>query len=156
MMRSFRLFGCLAGLVVVIGPAALSIDAAQPVGQKIEWHRDLFKAHRASVASKKPMLLVFSADWCGYCRKLEHDTLSDPRMVKYLKAEFTPVQLDLDQDKRIAKILEVESVPCTVVLSPEADLLGRMVGYVDVADYHRALEKARLLQRQIQRVSKQR
>ena len=54
MMRSFRLFGCLAGLVVVIGPAALSIDAAQPVGQKIEWHRDLFKAHRASVARVRP------------------------------------------------------------------------------------------------------
>ena len=84
---------------------------------------------------------------------MEGKTLSDPRMIEYLRKTFVPVWLDLDQNERIAKILEVQSVPSTIVLSPEADLLGRLVGYVDVERYQNDLGAALRLQDLIQQAN---
>ncbi len=100
------------------------------------------------------MLLVISANWCPHCRKLEQNTLIDPGVADYVNASFIPVRLDFDRNKRIAKILEVQSIPCTIVLSPQADLLGRIVGHVEPAKFQKALQAARRLQERIEPVSK--
>jgi thioredoxin-related protein len=139
-------------LAISFGAQTLS-SAEKTAPAKVKWHNDLRKAHEASVASNKPILIVFGAKWCGYCKVLEQKTLSDSRMVKYVNAEFTPLHLDFDKDRKIAKVLEVESVPCTVILSPQADLLGKVVGYVDTAKYQKTLDAARKLQKEIQQVS---
>ncbi len=133
-------------LVSLIGFVGIPSSAAPPPKLKAKWHKDIYTAHKQSVATGKPMLLVFQAEWCGYCRKLERTTLSDPRMVEYVNASFIPVHLDLERDKKIAQILEVKSVPCTLILSPQADLLGKLVGYVEVERYHQVLERARRVQ----------
>jgi len=118
----------------------------------IKWHTNLDAAHQAALKSNKPVFIVFDANWCTYCRKLEKDTLSDPRMVRYLNQAFEPVHLDFDKDRKIADVLKVKSIPCTVVLSSEADLLARQVGYSKVPRYHSMLEKARKLQAVIRHI----
>jgi thioredoxin-related protein len=149
-----KLIVCFSILVFAISfVAPTQSSAAKPAPAKVKWHNDLKKAHEASVASNKPILIVFGAKWCGYCKILDQKTLSNSRMVKYVNSEFTPLRLDFDKDRRIAKILEVDSVPCTVILSPQADLLGKVVGYVDTAKYQKTLDKARKLQKEIQQVS---
>jgi thioredoxin-related protein len=102
-----------------------------PSRTEINWQSDLKKAHEESVRLNRPMLLVFGADWCSYCRKMDQSTLATPLLVSYVNHSFVPVRLDLEKDKEVAKILGVKRIPCTVVLSPHADLLGRLVGYVD-------------------------
>ena len=80
------------------------------------------------------------------CKKLEKTTLRDPDMVRYINATFVPVHIDVDKQKRVAEILEVESLPCTIVLSPEADLLGRFEGFDKPAGLHKKLAAAKKLQ----------
>lgn len=98
------------------------------------------------------MLVVFGASWCTYCHKLERETLADKRITSLVEREFIPVHLDFDRDSKIAKVLEVEKLPCTVVLSPQADLLNKLEGYAQFKEYHQALQTALEKRAEIQQV----
>lgn len=135
--------GCLA--------AALACGAAHaadpPVA--IAWQKDLKAAQRQAAATGKPMLLVFGADWCKFCKTYERETLGHPTMAGYVNREFVPVHLDFERDGEVAETLKVEALPCTVVLSPEADLLGRIVGNQAPKDLWEALEDAKDMQAKV-------
>ena len=88
------------------------------------------------------MLVVFGAQWCAYCRKLEAETLAHSSVANHVNATFVPVHLDFEKDRRIAEILEVRSLPTTVILSPEADLLGSVEGYVRPAEFSQVLQQS--------------
>ena len=137
-------------LALLTGFVGIPVMAEFSGSGAIDWQSDLQKAHQQSVASNKPLLIVFGAKWCGYCRKLETDTLSDQQLAKYVNDSFVPLHLDLERDRRVATILEVKSVPCTIVLSPQSDLLGRLVGYVEAEKYQTVLKRTQQLQKQIE------
>ncbi len=119
-------------------PAAATSDGKKP---NIRWQTDLKIAHEVALELNRPMLVVFDADWCSYCRKMERTTLSEPKLISQINNDFVPVHLNLDEHARIAEILEVKRIPCTVALSPRADLLGRLTGYVGLKQYGDSLTR---------------
>lgn len=128
----------LLGSGLFLGSFASAETAA--VGKKLKWHKSLKPAHKLAIESDKPLLIVFGASWCHYCHKLERETLGDERMVAMVERDFIPVLLDFDRDAKVAKILEVERLPCTVILSPEADLLQKSEGFADYKGYVKILQ----------------
>jgi thioredoxin-like negative regulator of GroEL len=140
-MRKLNLAAILIGVLASVG--TISTRAAEPTKAAIQWQAGLDEAHRLSLEQKKPMLLVFGAPWCHYCKKLEQTTLTNPDLVRYVNGNFVAVHIDVDEQQRVAKILEVESLPCTIVLSPDADLLGRFEGYKQPSEVYAELSKAR-------------
>lgn len=134
------------GLAVSASAAGVALWAkppAAPAQQGVQWQPNLRAAHRAAVASNRPILVVFGASWCYYCKKLEAETLNDPTVAQIVNTNFIPLHLDFDRDNQIAKVLEVKSLPTTVVLSPNADMLGSIVGYVNTAEMRVSLKDAR-------------
>lgn len=132
-------------------PVAVTKAAASSAAPaKIRWQTDLKEARAISVRENRPLLIVFSAEWCTFCHKLERQTLSDPELVAYINAKFVPVKLDVEEHKRIAGILEVESLPASVVLSPKADLLGTITGYFKKSEYQASLKDALALDKKLQ------
>ena len=92
------------------------------------------------------MMIVFGAEWCHYCKQLEKETLSQPQIAEYINSHFIPVHLDKDQPqgKEAARILGVDNLPCTVILSPSADRVqDKILGYREATQYQQALETAR-------------
>ena len=150
---SRRMF--MALLVVAFGVSGLPVKAADHGKSAVKWQHDLKTAHRISQRDNKPMLLVFCATWCGPCKKLTGKTMEDPRMAEYINKNFVPVHLDADRDERVVEILKVESLPTTIILSPNADLIGRYTGYAEVEGYHKNLAKSHALHSKIQRVAVQ-
>jgi thioredoxin-related protein len=124
-----------------------------PAAEPIQWQSDLQTARRAAVESGRPILIVVGGDRCTYCRKLEAETLGDPSVATYVNTSFIPVHLDCKKDRRATEILEVQALPTCVVLSPEADLLGTIEGFIrppeftnmlhQSLNYHRKLQKER-------------
>jgi thioredoxin-like negative regulator of GroEL len=137
------------------GLFAVDSRAADPTAatRGLAWQSDLHTAHKVAVKEKKPLLLVFGADWCGFCKKLEQTTLEDKDLVRYVNSTFVPVHLDADKDERICEILEVSSLPCTVILTPDADLLDKFIGYLDTAAYQRKLVAAQRLHARLQQTA---
>ena len=95
-MRQWKMLS-LCGLMIFAGLAVS--QAAPPFGfakpkSEIQWADDIFAAHKLSQSQNKPMLLVFGADWCGYCKKLEQQTLTQPQLVEYINKTYIAVHLD--------------------------------------------------------------
>jgi thiol-disulfide isomerase/thioredoxin len=116
---------------------------SQQSSAEVAWFHDLYEAHRVAAATGRPILIVFGAEWCHYCRELDTKTLKNPELVGYISSNFVPVHLDADKDAKVAQILKAKPIPCTVVLGPNADLMGRSFGYQDVQHYYVELEKMR-------------
>ncbi|MBT5017765.1 MAG: thioredoxin family protein [Planctomicrobium sp.] len=133
--------------------AAPPFSLARPSEHQLNWQSNLQAAHRQAVSENKPMLLVFGADWCHFCKKLEKETLNSNEMAKYINSEFVPIHLDTDKDKKVAEILKVSSLPCSIVLSPNADLLGRIEGFHTTAPFHKQLAAAKQRLQIVQRTS---
>jgi thioredoxin-related protein len=149
MKRSTLRFG-LVGLLCVALVASIAVftltarmTAAAQSQQRVQWQPSLRAAHRSAVSTNRPILIVFGASWCYYCKKLEAETLNDPTVSQIINSNFVPLHLYFDKDRRVAEILEVKSLPTAVVLSPNADLLGSIVGYVNTAEMRVSLKDAR-------------
>lgn len=135
--------------------AAVQGAAQQARAAEVQWLTDLRTAHAVAVRDDRPMIIVFGAEWCGFCKKMERETFTDGEVASQLQADFVPVHLDFDKDSRVAEILEVGAIPCTVVLSPRADLLSRTVGYRTVPQLKRQLQESLLAQEKLEQASYQ-
>ena len=145
----------VAGLLVCSLFVGAHLSAKGPLGtqrqnQSVVWQTDLKAAHKLAVSTNRPLLVVFGAPWCTFCKKLERETLGDPNMAAFVNSSFVPVHLDFEKDRNVADILEVKSLPASVILSTDADLLGTIVGYVKSPEYRESLRAALVLNRRIQ------
>ena len=118
--------------------------------QGIVWRTDLMVAHHEAKTVDRPLLITFGADWCGFCQRMEQETLASPGIAQYVNRSFVPVKLDIQKHAEIARILEVKRIPCTIVMSPQADLLGRMTGCVDANQFRDTLAQIEALHRRIE------
>ncbi len=142
--------GLVLGSMASLSVGGLRLQAAPPSKSKINWQKTLRTAHDASLEQNKPLLMIFGASWCTFCHKLHRETLTDPALATFINRDFIPLVLDFDKDTRVVEILEVEQLPCTIVLSPEADLLLKYVGFLKPDAYHKKLQSALVKQKEIQ------
>lgn len=140
------------GLLVIVA----ATWGAGPQKSNVAWQPNLHAAHKVSQKTGKPMLLVFGAEWCTFCKKLESQTLGNENLAKYINMNFVPVHIDVDEEPKVGEILEVSKLPCTIVLSPEADLLGRYEGFCQPNQFHQKLTAAQKLHREVQQTGGQR
>lgn len=150
MHRRLWISTCL--VAIGLGSAGTARAAELSPAAKIPWQFDLEKAHAEARRTNKPLLVVIGAPWCQYSRKLDGETLSKPEVISVIEQRFVPVLVSFDRNREIARKLEVKSLPCTIVLSPEADLLGRLVGHVEADQYKDALVASWKLQSRVQQV----
>ena len=90
---------------------------------------DYDSAVSLSREENKPLLLIFSADWCGYCTKLKQDILVDDSTKNYITCV-----IDTDMDKGITKKHKARSLPTSVVLN-KGEETKRKIGYKNKTDY---------------------
>ncbi len=142
-------------LALLIGlTAACRINAADKAEpKKVKWQSDLKAAHEQSLKTGKPILLVFGAEWCFFCHKLERETLNDKEMAEFINTNFVALKLDLEKDEKVAKILGVKSLPASIVVNSDADLLANIVGYQKPASYSKNLRAALKVHQELQQVS---
>jgi protein disulfide-isomerase len=144
----------LGQAAALVGAAAWTTPAwAATTPSYIDWQTDLRDAHGLAREQDRPILIVFSAKWCTFCHKLLREVGADKRLAAYITANFIPTMLDFDQETRIAKVLEVESLPTTVVLSPQVDLLLQKPGYMKLDVFRKTLETAMTRQNEIRQVN---
>jgi uncharacterized protein YyaL (SSP411 family) len=130
-----------AVLTGVILPRVVAA-ATVPAKSKIPWQKTLRAAHDAAVESDKPLLIVFGAAWCTFCHKMHRETFTDRKLIALIDREFVPIALDFEKEAKVVEALKVEQLPCTVVLSPEADLLLKFVGFAKADEYQKRLLSA--------------
>jgi thiol-disulfide isomerase/thioredoxin len=144
-------FRCALGVVLAVVVGQKSVVAAEPApAGGIQWQRDLQSAHRESLRLNRPVLIVFGAEWCHFCTKLEKESLGHPQIAQFINQTYIPVHLNFDEAQREAGILDVKAIPCVVALTPQAELVGRLDGFASPQKVGEMLSKANRLQMQLQ------
>jgi len=88
----------------------------------------------AVMASQKPVLIDFSADWCAACKELEEITFADIK-VQALMQKFTLLRVDVtknsDDDKALQKAFSVVGPPAIIFYDKNNNELknNKMIGY---------------------------
>ena len=131
--------GSLLNRVHADSPSAGRAATGAPA---VKWQTSLKTAQKMALQQNKPIMIVFGARWCKYCPKMERETLGDRRTAAMIDREFIPVHLDFDKEEKVAKILEVERLPCVVILTPEADLLVKFEGFAEPKEFQSTLSAA--------------
>lgn len=92
---------------------------------------------RTIVASEKPVLIDFYAEWCGPCKTLA-PILKD--VAKEMGDAAKVIKIDIDKNPVLAQKLGVRSVP-TLMIYKEESLLWRQSGVVPKDQLLKALKE---------------
>ncbi|MFM9197454.1 MAG: thioredoxin family protein [Planctomycetia bacterium] len=117
-IRTSRL---LAGAALLAASIMCSASAAAAV----PWHPDLSAARRASEASQRPVLAIFTASWSSSSATLDRTTFASDEAVALIRACFEPVCVDVDTNPDATRRLGVTKVPTACILSSQEQVLSR-------------------------------
>jgi thioredoxin-related protein len=139
--------------------AALLVALALPVHaqETPEWFAEtmLDAREEAAEAAKagKRLMLYFWLEGCPYCERMTRVTFRDPAVLERLKRGFVPVGVNVrgDRDigwtdgamlteKQLAAALKVRGTPTMVFLDAKGAIALRLSGYLEPAQFARALE----------------
>ena len=91
---------------------------------------------------KKRILLVFSgSDWCGFCKRLDDDVLSEKKFIRQVSRKYVPVYVDNPRDRSLLSARAQDrnpglidryspnGYPTVVVPDTDGEELARFSGY---------------------------
>jgi thioredoxin-related protein len=111
--------------VLVIAAAAFAVllvygytvnSQAEPKSDGF-WTTDWDKGMAAAKAQKKPVIVDFYTDWCGWCKKLDKETYSAPEIQKRFKEGWIGIKINPEDQTKTAT------------------LNGRKVSYAELQQY---------------------
>lgn len=141
-----RRAGKLLGVVLVAGVCFSVVSAAlKPSSGTLAWLQGNAEAVKARAASEqRPVLIDFTASWCGACQELEKKTFSEPRVAREA-GRFVAVRVDAtDNDnpevEATLRKFSVKGLPTVLVYDSRGKEALR---YTDFVDAERFLEAIR-------------
>lgn len=109
--------------------------------EQIQWMK-FEEAIAANAKSPKMILVDVYTDWCGWCKKMDKDTFTDPQVIAHFQKNFYAVKLNAEDTKRsfefmgktfteaqMAASMRVNSYPNFVVIEPGLQNIAQLPGY---------------------------
>lgn len=99
-------------------------------------------ALQAAQSSGKPIFVDAYTDWCGWCKVMDKKTFSLPAVKAYMAANMECYRLDMEHNKashHLRLAYGINAFPTFVILTPKGELMGKLVGYSDSAEWMNSL-----------------
>ncbi len=83
-------------LVLILCLVSLSVSSQN----KVEWLSwdDAISQHKQN---PKKLYIDIYTEWCGWCKKMDKSTFTDPGIVELLNTEYYPIKFDAEQSQTI-------------------------------------------------------
>ncbi|EPR65633.1 thioredoxin family protein [Cyclobacterium qasimii] len=128
----------IVGLVVLL---VFVQQLANAQKNSIEWHS--FEEVIEKTAENPKMILVdVYTDWCGWCKKMDRNTFTDPKVIAYVNENFYAVKLNAEDRKKkfefkgeeyngqtMARQMKVRSYPNFVIMDSAMESITQLPGY---------------------------
>jgi len=126
------------GVPLLPGAVGESSRVASVRPQRVGWS-DFTSGVERAAAEQKPVVVNFTASWCGYCKQMDRTTWRDPAVIERLEG-VVPVRVDVDETRAprggepgadVANRYGVRGTPTLLVLDGQGRVLSRTSGYHD-------------------------
>lgn len=119
----------LATLLILIGIFFVSSIFAS---NEIQWLDSFPQAIKQAKSEDKIIMIDFSSDWCGWCKKLRQTTFQNSNVMELLKDNFVTAELNVGQEenKNLSNYYNVTGFPTILFVNPDSSEVDRIVGYV--------------------------
>jgi uncharacterized protein YyaL (SSP411 family) len=121
----------------VRAPAAASehnvdIAAARAGGavQRFTWEKWSPEVFARAAREHRFILVDGSAEWCHWCHVMDETTYRDALVGDQLRGRFVAIRVDIDERPDLAERYGDWGWPATILLSPDAEELGKFRGYL--------------------------
>ncbi len=132
--------GLLAALSIgLLGSPLLNQATAAEDARKIAWREDLGQAQAEAKSRDLLLWIQFTGPWCINCRRMDRATFAHPAVVTESRERFVPVRLRSDEHEDLAMSLGLSSLPSTVIVRPNGEVVDRFEGYIDPEQFEATL-----------------
>lgn len=140
MLRTYGRAARRPVLIQLFAVALVLVSAADGYcGTGVSWQRDVAEAAQKAARENKPMLIMFSASWCGPCHRMLDETFANPALSARLARHFVTVLVDADAQTLLVEKLKIEAMPTLLVVNPDRKIVGRFMGFQSAADLDQRL-----------------
>jgi thiol:disulfide interchange protein len=104
----------------------------------LKWNTELSKGLEQAKKEQKYVLADVYTDWCGWCKRLDADTFSDPGFVAFANQQFVCVKANAEdggEGQHAARENKVTGYPCALVYNNSGKVIGRISGYMKAKQY---------------------
>lgn len=132
---------------------AFSLSFGAQAQDQITWLK-FEEAIAANAKSPKMLLVDVYTDWCGWCKKMDKETFTDPKVVEYINSKFYAVKLNAEDTQRtfefmgktyneaqMAAAMRVNSYPNFVIIEPKLQNIAQLPGYRQPVEFVAALNE---------------
>ena len=126
---------------------AFTLVGTAQAQEQIQWMK-FEEAIAANAKNPKMILVDVYTDWCGWCKKMDKDTFTDPRVVAHFQKNFYAVKLNAEDTNRkfpfmgktfteaeMAASMRVNSYPNFVIIEPGLQNIAQFPGYREPAAF---------------------
>jgi len=100
----------------------------------VPWRGDFAAAQAEARSANKPILLYFTAEWCGPCQQMRRYVWTDPQVAEALK-NFVPVRIDVDRDPKLAQQFHINPIPAFFILDSSGQIARNYEGAMEPQEF---------------------
>jgi thiol-disulfide isomerase/thioredoxin len=100
--------------------------------KEIVWMKGTLEEALAQAKKQDKLVFIdFWTTWCGWCKKLDHDTYTDPKIIASLNEHYVCLSIDAESKEGapIARRYSVNGYPTLLFLTTDGLVRERVPGY---------------------------